>query len=85
MSVVVIHTIDLCPYCEAARDLLTRKGVDFKEIDLTGDPVGRAELRSKAGGRTSVPQIWIGSRHVGGCDDLYALERSGELDRLLKT
>jgi glutaredoxin 3 len=83
MAAVDLYTTHLCPYCDAARSLLQRKGVAFREVDLTGDVAGRRALRDKAGGRTSVPQIWIGERHVGGCDDLHALERSGELDRLL--
>jgi glutaredoxin 3 len=66
-----------------AKDLLRRKGAAFEEIDLTGRGDLRADLRTRAGGRNTVPQIWIGSVHVGGCDDLLDLERSGKLDALL--
>jgi glutaredoxin 3 len=79
---VVIYTASLCPYCQMAKELLTTKGIAFDEIDVTGAPSLRSEMRAKAGGRTSVPQIFIGERHVGGCDDLYALDRSGGLDPL---
>jgi glutaredoxin 3 len=83
MSKVVIYTIDWCPYCEAALDLLSSKGVEFEEINLTGRPAERMKLLEKARGRTTVPQIFIGDTHVGGCDDLYALDRAGGLDPLL--
>lgn len=66
-----------------AKDLLRRKGAAFEEVDLTGRADLRADLREKAGGRNTVPQIWIGELHVGGCDDLHALDRSGKLDTLL--
>lgn len=66
-----------------AKDLLRRKGAAFEEVDLTGRDDLRADLREKAGGRNTVPQIWIGELHVGGCDDLHALDRSGKLDTLL--
>jgi glutaredoxin 3 len=81
---VVIYTAELCGFCSAAKRLLTQKGVAFDDIDVTGQSAMRAELAAKAGGRTSVPQIWIGDVHVGGCDDLYALERGGQLDAMLK-
>ncbi|CAN7342044.1 glutaredoxin 3 [Pseudomonas sp. LjRoot71] len=83
MQPVVIYSSDWCPYCIRAKQLLTHKGVTFNEIKVDGQPDARAEMTRKAG-RTSVPQIWIGDRHVGGCDDLYALERAGKLDALLK-
>ncbi|MCY1296163.1 Glutaredoxin 3 [compost metagenome] len=83
MPAVVIYSSDWCPYCIRAKQLLTHKGIDFEEIRVDGKPQLRAEMASKAG-RTSVPQIWIGSTHVGGCDDLYALERAGQLDALLR-
>lgn len=83
MQPVVIYSSDWCPYCIRAKQLLTHKGVTFNEIKVDGQPDARAEMTRKAG-RTSVPQIWIGGRHVGGCDDLYALERAGKLDALLK-
>jgi len=82
MPAVVIYSSDYCPYCVRAKQLLSRKGVAFTEINVDGQPQLRAEMSRKAG-RTSVPQIWIGDVHVGGCDDLYALERAGKLDVLL--
>ena len=83
MAKVVIYTASLCPYCHMAKELLATKGVSFDEIDVTGAAPLRAEMRAKSGGRNTVPQIWIGERHVGGCDDLYALDRAGELDSIL--
>lgn len=83
MNSVIVYSSDYCPYCMRAKHLLESKGVAFEEIKVDGKPQVRAEMVQKAG-RTSVPQIWIGSTHVGGCDDLYALERSGKLDALLK-
>jgi glutaredoxin 3 len=80
---ITVYTIDYCPYCHAAKRLLKQKAVDFTEIDVSGDPAARRALVQKAGGLTTVPQIWIGDRHVGGSDDLHALERAGELDALL--
>jgi glutaredoxin 3 len=84
MPPVTIYTTSLCPYCHAAKRLLTQKGVPFEEIDVSGQAGEREFLRLKAAGRTSVPQIWIGETHVGGCDDLYALESEGRLDALLR-
>jgi glutaredoxin 3 len=83
MAKITIYTTAFCPYCHMAKRLLTQKGASFEEIDVTGDRAARAELRDKAGGRTTVPQIWIGDIHVGGSSELYALEREGKLDRLL--
>lgn len=83
MSAVVIYSSDWCPYCIRAKQLLAKKGVAFEEIKVDGKPDVRAEMTRKAR-QTSVPQIWIGATHVGGCDDLYALERAGKLDALLK-
>ena len=80
---VVIYSSDYCPYCMRAKQLLNNKGVAFNEIKVDGEPALRAEMVRKAG-QTSVPQIWIGSTHVGGCDDLFALDRAGKLDALLK-
>ncbi|MEO0619256.1 MAG: glutaredoxin 3 [Pseudomonadota bacterium] len=80
---VTIYTAMLCPFCARAINLLKAKQARYEEIDVSFDPGLRAEMREKAGGRNSVPQIWIGERHVGGSDDLAALDRSGELDRLL--
>lgn len=83
MAPVTIYTTSLCPYCHAAKRLLATKQIPFVEIDVSGKPAEREALRLKAAGRTSVPQIWIGATHVGGCDDLYALDESGRLDALL--
>jgi len=83
MNKVIVYSSDYCPYCSRAKHLLASKGVAFEEIKVDGKPQLRAEMTQKAG-RTSVPQIWIGSEHIGGCDDLYALERAGKLDALLK-
>jgi glutaredoxin 3 len=67
----------------AAKDLLEQKGIAFKEVEITGKPELRDEMLAKANGRSTVPQVFIADRHVGGCDDLYALDRRGELDKLL--
>ncbi|MEM7427050.1 MAG: glutaredoxin 3 [Pseudomonadota bacterium] len=83
MASIKIYSTRLCPFCYAAKALLSRKGVSYDEIDVTFDRSERAKMTELAGGRTSVPQIWIGERHVGGFDDLNALETSGELDPLL--
>jgi glutaredoxin 3 len=83
MDSVEIYTTRYCPYCHAAKGLLARKGVTFKEIDVTGDWPGRAKMVERADGRSTVPQIFIGDVHVGGCDDLYVLEADGKLDLLL--
>lgn len=83
MQPIEIYTTRSCPYCHAAKDLLNQKGASFIEIDVTGDRERRAEMAMRANGRTSVPQIFIGPTHVGGCDDLYALDDSGRLDPLL--
>lgn len=83
MQPVVIYSSDFCPYCIRAKQLLSRKGVAFTEIKVDGQRELRAEMARKAG-KTSVPQIWIGATHVGGCDDLHALERAGKLDALLR-
>ena len=80
---VTIYTKDWCPYCRGAKDLLRQKGVAFEEIEITGKPEARSAMIQRAGGRSTVPQIFVGERHVGGCDDLYALDARGELDRLL--
>ena len=83
MAPVEIYTSRYCPYCYAAKALLARKGVPFTEIDLSGNWERRDEMIERANGRMTVPQIFIGSHHVGGSDDLHALEDSGELDALL--
>ena len=83
MTAVVVYSSDSCPFCSRAKPLLASKGVAFDEIKVDGKPQVRAEMAQKAG-RTSVPQIWVGTTHVGGCDDLFALDRAGKLDALLR-
>lgn len=83
MPSVTIYTTRLCPYCSSAKMLLKRKNVAFAEIDVTGDAVARGVMMKRANGRRTVPQIFIGERHVGGCDDLYDLDGAGQLDTLL--
>ncbi|MEL0169751.1 MAG: glutaredoxin 3 [Pseudomonadaceae bacterium] len=83
MADVVIYSSDYCPFCMRAKQLLASKGVEYREICVDGEPALRAEMTKRAGGRTSVPQIWIGATHVGGCDDLFAAQRAGQLDALL--
>jgi glutaredoxin 3 len=83
MTQIEIYTTRFCPYCLAAKRLLSRKGVTFTEIDVSGDPKGRSDMVTRANGRMTVPQIFIGSTHVGGYDDLSALDRAGKLDPLL--
>lgn len=79
---VTIYTTSWCGYCERARRLFTSKGVSFRDVDVEASPQNRAEMQQRSG-RTSVPQIFIGDQHVGGSDDLIALERAGKLDALL--
>jgi glutaredoxin 3 len=81
---VVVYLTGWCPYCTRTKQLLERKGVDFEEIDVDARPEARKEMTVRSG-RSSVPQIFIGATHVGGCDDLHELEASGRLDTLLKT
>lgn len=83
MPPVEIYTTRYCPYCIRAKALLKRKGVEFTEIDVGRDWERRSEMVQRAEGRVTVPQIFIGAVHVGGCDDLHALEREGKLDPLL--
>lgn len=83
MSAIEIYTTPFCPYCGWAKELLDRKGVAFTEIDVSGNRNLRAAMTDRARGRTTVPQIFIGDTHVGGCDDLYALDEAGQLDPLL--
>lgn len=83
MPKITVYTAMLCPYCSMAKQLLNAKGAVYDEIDVTGRSDLRAEMRERAGGRNTVPQIFVGERHVGGCDDLHALDRAGGLDRLL--
>ena len=83
MARMEIYTIPLCPHCWRAKRLLRRKGVPFQEISLLRGAERRAEMLARSGGRHTLPQIFLGERHIGGADDLFALEASGELDRLL--
>jgi glutaredoxin 3 len=83
MAAIDIYTIRYCPYCFDAKELLSRKGVDFHEIDVSGNRDKRQEMIARANGRSTYPQIFIGATHIGGCDDLYALEETGKLDALL--
>lgn len=84
MPHVTIYTKPYCPYCVRALSLLERKGVDFTEIEAAFDPEKRQEMIRRAGGRATFPQIFIGEHHIGGCDEMMALERAGELDPLLR-
>lgn len=83
MAAVTLYTTRYCPYCVRAKHLLDQKKVAYREIPVDGDPGLRAEME-RLSGRHTVPQIWIGDRHIGGCDELWALERRGELDALLQ-
>ncbi|HCX67461.1 glutaredoxin 3 [Parvibaculum sp.] len=83
MADVTIYTTMLCPYCHRAKSLLQKKGISFTEIDVGMDADKRKEMTRRAHGGYTVPQIFVGETHVGGCDDLYALERAGKLDSLL--
>ena len=85
MAEVQIYTTSSCPYCSRAKALLQRKGVEFQEFNVERDPSLRATMTERSGGGRTVPQVFINGRHVGGCDDLHALDRVGELDRLLGT
>ena len=83
MQPVTIYTTAWCPYCSAAKSLLKEKGAPFTEIDVERVKGAREAMTTRAGGRTSVPQIFVGDTHVGGCDDLYALDKSGGFASLL--
>ncbi|NIZ09662.1 glutaredoxin 3 [Pseudooceanicola sp. HF7] len=83
MQPIDIYTTRTCGFCQAAKRLLDKKGVAYNEIDVSGDAEGRAKMTQRAKGRTSVPQIFVGETHVGGCDELYELDGSGKLDPLL--
>ena len=83
MKSVLIYTTPMCPYCARAKSLLKKKGVAFEEIDVMMDPAAREEMQAKSNGGYTVPQIFIGSTHVGGSDDLHALEQDGKLDAVL--
>lgn len=83
MQPVEIYTSPLCGFCHAAKRLLKQKGINFSEVDVLVDPARKPEMIQRANGKKTVPQIFIGETHVGGCDELYALERAGKLDSLL--
>ena len=83
MAEVELYTTPFCPYCTRARALLDRKGIVFTDIDITEEPGRRTEMIRRAGGRTSVPQIFIDGEHIGGSDELVSLDRAGELDAKL--
>lgn len=83
MKPVEIYTTPICPYCHAAKRLLARKSVPYREIDVSRDPALRQAMTQRAGGQRTVPQIFIGATHVGGCDDLHAMDHAGKLDALL--
>ena len=84
MQPVTIYTKSWCPYCHSALELLNKKGVTYNQIDVSAGGDAQAAMAVKANGRSSVPQIFIGATHVGGCDDIYALENAGKLDALLQ-
>ncbi|MEM6464304.1 MAG: glutaredoxin 3 [Pseudomonadota bacterium] len=84
MADVTIYTRQFCGFCTAAKRLLSEKGVDYTEHDATFSDALRREMVQRAGGRSTFPQIFIGDEHVGGCDELYGLERNGQLDRMLR-
>ena len=83
MKPVIIYTTPICPFCARAKSLLRKKGSAFEEIDVMMDSKARQEMEEKSGGARTVPQIFIGDTYVGGCDELHALDRDGELDALL--
>jgi glutaredoxin 3 len=83
MKTVEIYTTPSCPYCHAAKSLLKKKGVSYTEIDVSRDPALRVAMTERAGGRRTVPQIFIGGTHVGGSDDIHALDHAGKLDPML--
>ena len=83
MPAVTIYTKSTCPYCHAAKDLLKKKGAAFDEISVDGDRAAQMKMAVRAGGRSTVPQIFVGETHVGGCDELYDLDADGKLDALL--
>lgn len=80
---IVMYMTDWCSYCQRARGLLSKKGLKFTEIDVAGEGKSREEMIARSG-RVTVPQIFVGDRHIGGCDDLFALDAAGELDRLIQ-
>ncbi|MDM7459946.1 MAG: glutaredoxin 3 [Paracoccus sp. (in: a-proteobacteria)] len=84
MMSIEIYTTRTCPFCHRAKALLDRKGAVYTEIDVGADPALRAKMTQRASGKRTVPQIFVGKTHIGGCDELYALERAGKLDHLLE-
>jgi glutaredoxin 3 len=84
MPEIIVYSKGYCPYCHAAKALLRKKGAAFTEIDVSHDAEGQREMSKRAGGRSTVPQIFIAGQHIGGCDDLHALDARGGLDPLLK-
>jgi glutaredoxin 3 len=85
MHRVRIYTTPICPYCVRAKSLLRKKGAEFDEIDVFMDCEARREMEAQSGGSRTVPQIFVGDVHIGGCDDLLALDHAGELDTLLSS
>jgi glutaredoxin 3 len=85
MADIVVYSGPACPYCVRAKDLLTRKGAAFTEYNVKADTARLDEMLARSNGRRTIPQIFINGQHVGGCDDLYALEAKGLLDELLKS
>lgn len=83
MAKIVIYSTPICPYCVRAKELLKKKGQSYEEVDISANPMVRDEMMEKSGGRRTVPQIFINDQHIGGFDDLAALEQKGELDALL--
>jgi glutaredoxin 3 len=83
MAQITIYTKPYCPYCIRAVSLFEKKGVEFTEVEAAFDPEKRKEMVQRAGGRSTFPQIFVGDRHIGGCDDMMALEYDGKLDALL--
>jgi glutaredoxin 3 len=84
MPNIVVYSKSYCPFCTRAKNMLTRLGADFEEIDLDRNPERREEMINKANGKSTVPQIFIGDTHVGGCDELFALNKAGKLEGMLK-
>jgi len=82
MNLVKLYTTPWCPYCVKAKHLLTSKGVEFEDVDVSREPAMRREME-KLSRRSTVPQIWIGDKHIGGCDELFALDRAGKLESML--
>jgi glutaredoxin 3 len=84
MAAIEIYTSPMCGFCHAAKRLLKQKGVDYTEFDIWAEPERKPEMLQRANGRHTVPQVFVGKTHIGGCDELYELERAGKLDALLQ-